>query len=113
MPGCDYSRPGWYFVTLGADYHRHMFGTLVKGVMRPNALGYLVEQSWAEIPSHYGHIMLGAMQVMPNHFHGLIRIINPVGKGLGEVIRARLKINWVFAGEYSGWIIMVRKRNIS
>ena len=28
-------------------------------------------------------------------------------------LRARLKITWAFAGEYSGWIIMVRKRSIS
>ena len=28
-------------------------------------------------------------------------------------IRARLKITWAFAGEYSGLFIMVRKRSIS
>ena len=26
-------------------------------------------------------------------------------------VRARLKTTWAFAGEYSGWIIMVRKRS--
>ncbi|MEI6422111.1 MAG: hypothetical protein WCP55_07820 [Lentisphaerota bacterium] len=30
-----------------------------------------------------------------------------------SVLRARLKITWAFAGEYSGLIIMVRKRSIS
>ena len=54
--------------------------------MRPNALGQLVERCWSEIPQHYGHIELGAWQVMPNHFHGLVRIIRSGGSGLGEVL---------------------------
>ncbi len=86
MDGRDYSRPGWYFVTLGADYHRHLFGAVEGCEMRPNVLGQLVERCWAEIPQHYGHIVLGAWQVMPNHFHGLVRIVRAGGKGLGEVM---------------------------
>lgn len=86
MDGRDYSRPGWYFVTLGADYHRYFFGTVVGGEMRPNALGELVGRFWSEIPQHYGHIQLGAWQVMPNHFHGLVQIVRPGGAGLGKVL---------------------------
>lgn len=86
MDGRDYSRPGWYFVTMGADYHHHLFGEVVGAWMRPNALGRLVEECWDRIPEHYGHIVLGARQVMPNHFHGLVRILRPGGKGLGEVM---------------------------
>ena len=86
MDGCDYSRPGWYFLTLGADYHRPFFGRVDQGEMRPSKLGRLVERCWREIPEHYPHIELGAWQVMPNHFHGLIRIARPGGKGLGEVV---------------------------
>ncbi len=86
MEGRDYSRPGWYFVTLGADYHRYFFGTVTAGEMRPNALGELVERFWSEIPQHYSHIRLGAWQLMPNHFHGIVRILRPSGAGLGEVL---------------------------
>ncbi|MCF7848533.1 MAG: transposase [Kiritimatiellales bacterium] len=86
MEGGDYSRPGWYFLTLGADYHRHFFGRIEGCEMQPNDLGRLVEQCWREIPQHYDHIELGAWQVMPNHFHGLIRLVRPGGKGLGEVV---------------------------
>ncbi|MDD2598982.1 MAG: hypothetical protein PHO37_07145 [Kiritimatiellae bacterium] len=86
MDGRDYSRPGWCFVTLGADYHKHLFGSVKNGEMEPNALGQLVEQCWDEIPQHYGHISLGARQIMPNHFHGLVQIVRPGGKGLGEVM---------------------------
>lgn len=86
MDGRDYSRPGWYFVTLGADYHKHLFGTVEAGEMHPNALGRLVEHCWTEIPRHSDHIALGAWQLMPNHFHGLVRITRPGGKGLGLVM---------------------------
>ncbi len=86
MAGCDYSRPGWYFLTLGVDYHKHLFGWVEDCEMRSNALGRLVEECWAQIPSHYGHVELGAWQVMPNHFHGLVRITRSGGKGLGEVM---------------------------
>ena len=87
MDGRDYAMPGWYFVTMGTDYHRHFFGEVDKaGRMQPNALGQLVDTCWAQIPSHYGHIALGAWQVMPNHFHGIVRITQPGGKGLGEVM---------------------------
>jgi REP element-mobilizing transposase RayT len=86
MAGRDYSQPGWYFVTLGADYHRHLFGAVEAAEMRPNVLGSLVERCWAAIPQHYGHIALGAWQVMPNHLHGLVRITRAGGKGLGEVV---------------------------
>lgn len=86
MEGRDYSRPGWYFLTLGADYHRCFFGRVEGCEMQPNELGRLVERYWAEIPQHYDHVELGAWQVMPNHFHGLIRIVRPGGKGVGEVV---------------------------
>ncbi|MFA7256788.1 MAG: hypothetical protein WC047_04370 [Kiritimatiellales bacterium] len=86
MNGRDYSRPGWYFVTLGADYHRYFFGTVRDGKMCPNALGELVDRFWGEIPQHYPHIRLGAWQLMPNHFHGIVCILRPGKAGLGEVL---------------------------
>lgn len=86
MDGRDYSRPGWYFITMGADYHRHIFGEVRGSEMHPNELGRLVEQCWDEIPQHYGHINLGARQVMPTHFHGIAQITRAGGNGLGEVM---------------------------
>jgi REP element-mobilizing transposase RayT len=86
MDGRDYSRPGWYFLTMGANYHKHFFGAVKEGEMHPNALGQLVDKCWSEIPQHYGPIELGAWQVMPNHFHGLARITRAGGNGLGEVM---------------------------
>lgn len=73
MAGRDYSRRGWVFVTLSADYHRHVFGEIgEEPVMACNELGRLVADEWAQIPAYFSGVKLGAFQVMPNHFHGLI-----------------------------------------
>lgn len=74
MAGRDYSRRGWVFVTLSADYHRHLFGEIGGDapVMTLNELGRLVADEWARLPTYFSGVLLGAHQVMPNHFHGLL-----------------------------------------
>ena len=48
MDGRDYSRPGWYFVTLGADYHKMLFGA-VRGVeMLPMAMPKQIPVGWTD-----------------------------------------------------------------
>jgi REP element-mobilizing transposase RayT len=87
----DYSREGWYFVTMGAEMHRPVFGTVGlneqgEAEMRCNALGQLVEHCWREIPAHYPQVRLGAFQVMPDHFHGLVQLARDNSKPLGEIM---------------------------
>ncbi len=87
----DYTREGWYFVTLCADMHRPVFGAVGldeqgEAEMRCNSLGQLVEQCWLEIPSHYPQVQLGAFQVMPDHFHGLVQLARGNRKPLGEIM---------------------------
>ena len=87
----DYSREGWYFVTMGAEMHRPLFGSVGlnpqgEAEMRCNALGQLVEHCWCEIPAHYPQVHLGAFQVMPDHFHGLVRLSRGNSKPLGEIM---------------------------
>jgi len=87
----DYTREGWYFVTLSVDKRRPMFGAIgldAQGEpeMQCNALGQLVEQCWREIPEHYPQVKLGAFQVMPDHFHGLVQLARGNSKPLGEIM---------------------------
>jgi len=87
----DYSREGWYFVTMGAEMHRPMFGLAGlneqgEAEMQCNALGLLVERCWREIPEHYPQVRLGASQVMPDHFHGLVWLDRGNNKPLGEIM---------------------------
>jgi REP element-mobilizing transposase RayT len=87
----DYSREGWYFVTLSVERRRPLFGAINldsqgKADMRCNALGQLVERCWCEIPGHYPEVQLGAFQVMPDHFHGLVWLDRGNNKPLGEIM---------------------------
>jgi REP element-mobilizing transposase RayT len=72
----DYSSPGNYFVTLCTHERRHLFGEIVDGVMHPNDLGEAAELFWNEIPRHFPQVELDEHIVMPNHAHGIIRIVN-------------------------------------
>ena len=74
MEGKDYSAPGYYFVTLCTDERRRLFGRLVGEQIVLSDLGQAVAQCWAEIPAHFPNVEAGVFQVMPDHFHGIVRI---------------------------------------
>ena len=77
LPDYDYTQPGAYFVTVCAYRRWSMFGQIVDGKMRPNALGKLVDGIWREIPGHFSVVDLDASVVMPNHFHAVVMIKDP------------------------------------
>ena len=74
MEGKDYSAPGYYFVTLCTDERRRLFGRLVGEQIVLSELGQAVAQCWADIPAHFPNVEAGVFQVMPDHFHGIVRI---------------------------------------
>jgi REP element-mobilizing transposase RayT len=77
----DYSSPGVYFVTV-VTYHRvRMFGEVVEGEMKLNQFGLIVAQAWEWLPARYPYVILDPYIVMPNHFHGILRIIELVRAG--------------------------------
>ena len=51
-----------------------------------SALGEQVLQCWQQIPQYYPNVELLEAQVMPEHFHGLLRIRRVDKKPLGRVI---------------------------
>ncbi|MCL5666811.1 MAG: transposase [Patescibacteria group bacterium] len=79
----DYSRPGFYFVTVCAKDMRCCFGEVIKGEMILNEWGKIAEKFWKEIPKYYKGISLDVFRVMPNHVHGII-VIGDVG---ADIIR--------------------------
>lgn len=73
-PLFDYRSMGSYFVTPVVQGRLHLFGTVVDGVMVPNAAGKMVLDWWAKLPSKFERVELGAYTAMPNHFHGIINL---------------------------------------
>ena len=60
------------FVTVCAYDSRCIFGTVVDGEMRPNALGRIVEDEWLRTSEVRSYVDLDLFALMPNHIHGII-----------------------------------------
>ncbi|GIV52421.1 MAG: hypothetical protein KatS3mg038_2942 [Candidatus Kapaibacterium sp.] len=78
LKGYDYTQPGAYFVTIVTKDRVCLFGQVVEGQMRLNAVGHIAQQCWTDIPNHFPHVELDAFIIMPNHVHGIL-VITDVG----------------------------------
>jgi putative transposase len=51
------------------------FGVVKNGTMCRNAIGEIAFKLWKQIPDRYEDVVLDAFEVMPNHLHGIIVLI--------------------------------------
>jgi len=81
LKGYDYTQPGAYFVTFCTYQRDEMLGEVLHGEMILSALGEIVREEWFRTARIRKEIQLFDEEfiVMPNHVHGIIRIIEPVG----------------------------------
>ncbi len=71
------TRSGAYFITACTQDRRCLFGDVADGVMHLNALGEIVQTMWHQPPPRPplpAGLSRGALVVMPNHFHAIVRI---------------------------------------
>ena len=78
LPGYDYASAGRYFITVCTQNRVPFMGKIIQGKMQLNANGAIVEQCWFDLPNHYPNLILDAFVVMPNHFHGIMIIVDGV-----------------------------------
>jgi putative transposase len=72
----DYSRPGYYFVTVCADDREtNPFGEVVDGAMILNEIGTIVRNEWVKTGMLRSNVKIDEFVVMPDHIHGIIRIL--------------------------------------
>jgi len=96
LRGYDYSKNGYYFVTICTQNLVEWFGKVENDQMALNEYGRIVSECWHDLPNHYRNIKLDESVIMPNHVHGIV-IIDNVGNGfkpfptkyhgLSEIIR--------------------------
>lgn len=72
----DYSRYGYYFVTICTKDKEHFFGEIVGDKMKLSEIGKIVAGEWRKTGSIRDYAKLGEWVVMPNHLHGIIIIQN-------------------------------------
>jgi len=86
----DYTREGAYFITTIVKDREHVFGKIDNGQMLLNEYGRIVEQQWKWLFGHYDYMKIDEFCVMPDHFHGIIWIVDPefsVGNGRDRSLR--------------------------
>jgi len=71
----DYSQPGAYYVTICIQGYKFLLGEIVLGQMNQNDAGAMVERAWKCIPQRFPTAEMDEHIVMPNHFHGILRIV--------------------------------------
>ena len=74
LPGYDYSQPGEYFITMVVFGRKSIFGVIDGDRVRLSPYGQIAREQWLKTPTLRPEIELGEFVVMPNHFHGIIRI---------------------------------------
>lgn len=79
-PGYDYSKIGGYFITICVKNRVHWFGEIQGNKMVLNELVYYTQKCWDDIPKHYPHIQLDGFVIMPDHIHGILRIMENSNK---------------------------------
>lgn len=76
--GWNYSKNGWYFITICIHNMMQCFGKVENGEMKLNELGKIAYRHWEIIPNFYTNVEIDKFIVMPNHTHGIIIINNVV-----------------------------------
>ena len=95
-PGHDYYGRGVYLVTLVISEREPLFGHLSGDAVHPEVrlspVGEMVRQMWEQTPekqaAHGNLVAVHACVCMPDHFHGVIEVLEPMQWSLGDIIQA-------------------------
>ena len=95
--GHDYESRRIYLITMTIEGRRPLLGEVVGNPNAPedspdaprialNALGKEVERLWRAIPTYYPEVEVIALQLMPDHLHGILFVTSRTNYHLGRVI---------------------------
>ena len=70
----DYSKSGYYFVTICTRYREEWFGKVKSGITHLSKFGEFAKNFWSEIPEHFEDVEMDEFSIMPNHAHGILII---------------------------------------
>jgi len=104
LKGYDYSLEGAYFVTIVTYKHNCLFGEIVDEIMCRNECGKIASSQWIRLGQRFHPSDFSAFTIMPNHFHGIVRICRGVGensqesRSLVQPLHIYTGNNWAGAG---------------
>ena len=79
--GYDYTRAGYYFITIYCQDKICRFGKINNEQIELNEFGNIAKNEWLKLPERFKYIKLDVFVIMPNHLHGII-IINDINLGV-------------------------------
>lgn len=93
----DYSSRRMYMITMEVENRRPLFGDVVGNPsaqvgsadgphMELSPLGAIVQTEWQNIPRYYPQIEIMAVQMMPDHMHGILFVHEALPVHLGQVM---------------------------
>ena len=100
--GHDYFGRGTYLITLVVSGRERLLSHLTTDVghnklagrecLVLTPLGEAIQKAWQQIPvlqsAHGNHVVVHACVCMPDHFHGVIEVLEPMSWSLGDIIQA-------------------------
>ena len=95
-PGHDYYGRGTYLITLVVSGRAHLLSHFVTDfgheTLSLTPLGEAIQQAWQQTPviqaTHGNQVAVHACVCMPDHFHGVIEVLEPMTWNLGDIIQA-------------------------
>ena len=96
--GHDYEARRMYLITITVEGRRPLLGHLAGDPQVPHGtegaphivlspLGRAVEEAWMGIPYYYPEVQVVALQLMPDHLHGILFVRERMGQHLGHIIK--------------------------
>ena len=84
LRGFDYSSPGYYFVTICVNHRRRLLGMQSGETIALSPAGEMVERVWYDLARRYVGVQVDEFVVMPDHVHGLLKLVPPDLGGIGS-----------------------------
>ena len=93
----DYTERRMYMITMVTEGRKSLFGEVTgrSDAMEPSAdaphivltrLGEAVAQAWRSISAYHPEVKVVALQMMPDHLHGILFVKEKMEKPLGKVL---------------------------
>lgn len=73
LPEYDYSKNGWYFVTI-CSQNRELY-------FKNNNVKQIIDNQWQKLKNKFDYIDLDEYVIMPNHLHGIVIITHRCCRG--------------------------------
>ena len=71
----DYLQPGACFITICTENRECLLGEIKNDKVELYVAGQIVKKWWLELPHKFTNIKIDEYINMPNHFHGIITIV--------------------------------------